>query len=254
MEQPRANSYYEAVWVAGGVFHVFNSAVALNRLFVAPAHYRYFVELLLARVTPFAEVFAYALLPNHLHLALRLRSEGELRRRIEAKSRGKRFVNERRWLAGQLPYHRLIGDYWATFFAMYASYYNPLVGRRGTLFDQTVRRIRVRADLLSRRLIMYIHTNEVKHGLLGAYDRSGLRTSFAYYGRERDDHWLARGAVLERFGGQEAFYRAHEDYVRKYGRYVSAFDERLYFAPPGGSPLEEAPYYSFLEDAPLGGR
>ena len=134
--------------------------------------------------------------------------------------------------------------------SIYARFYNPKAKRRGTLFNRPLRRIRVRKDLISRRLIMYIHTNEVKHGVRATYDRAGLRSSFAYYGLERRDHWLARAAVLERFAGLEAFYREHEAYVRKYGAQISAFDEQLYFAPAEDIP-DQAPHVEFLEDAPV---
>ena len=242
--------YYEAEWVAGGVYHVYNCAVQPNELLRTREEYSFFVELIRDRVTAFALVFAYALLPNHFHLAIRLLDEETLRARILAKPPSKRWVKERGWLAGQVPFRQLIGDYWATMFSVYTSFYNPRAHRRGTLLDQTLRRIRVRADLISRHLIMYIHTNEVKHHILSSYLNSGLRTSFGYYGLERDDHWLARDLVLERFGGLDNFLGRHVQYVRKYGSRVSGFDEELYFKPSGDRELFHTPYVPFLEDAP----
>ena len=229
----------------GGVYHVFTRAVHRNILFDDDAHYRYFVELLRDRVAAFAELFAYALIPNHLHSAIQLFSDSALAATIEARPRSKRTAKEKQWLAGKLSYNMLIGDYFATLMAMYANYVNPKLGRKGTLFDQTIRRVRVREDLVSRRLIMYIHTNEVKHRMRSTYSASGVKTSFVYYGIERADHWLARRVVLERFGGLETFYAAHERYVLKYGAQISDFDEALYFDP--GGLVDEAPWVEFLE-------
>lgn len=245
--KPRRRSYYEAEWVSGGVYHVFSAAVHRNVLYADPPHYRTFVELLRDRATVFAEVFAYALIPNHFHLALRLRPEATLRTAIETRRRSDRTVFEKRYLRGELAYNQLIGDYWATLLAGYAQYANPLLDRRGTLFNQTLRRIRVRDDLVSRRLIMYIHTNEVKHGMHSVYDDSGLRTSFAYYLSDREDQWLAKAAVLQRFGGLDQLLSRHAAYVKKYGQQLSAFDEYLYFVPEKGH-TAEAPYHDFLED------
>ena len=242
----RRYGYYAAEWVPGGVYHVYNAAVKPNILFAESGHYLTFVKLLRDRPTFFSEIFAFALIPNHFHIALRLLTEEELRRKISLKTRGKRTRYEKRWLVGEVTYNQLIGDYWATFFTIYAMYANPLLGRRGTLFNQTVRRIRVRDDLISRRLIMYIHANEVKHGMLARYDASSYRTSFAYFLHPNTRQWLAKATVLDRFGGLEAFLSCHEAYARQYGHQISAFDEELYFDPPEAG-LGEAPYVDFLE-------
>ena len=249
MGRKKRKYYYEADWEAGGVYHVYNHAVQPNVLFTERAHGIYFLELLRDRVAGFAEIFAYALIPNHYHLALRLRLEEELEAMIYDKPLGKRTAKERAWLDGEVSYHQLIGDYFATVFAMYANYFNPRVGRRGTLLNQTLRRIRVREDLISRRLIMYIHTNEVKHGMRPTYLDVGMRSSLCYYLSERESTWLATGVALSRFGGLDKMLSAHEAYVRKYGHAISQFDEQLYFDPEGGGP-DEAPYLPFLEDAP----
>ena len=209
--------------------------------------YEFLVQLFVDRVTAFALVFAYAIIPNHFHLSIRLLPEEALREVLLLKEEKDLKVKERKWLSGRIPYRQLIGDYWATIFAIYANYFNPREGRRGTLLDQTLRRIRVRDDLVSRSLIMYIHTNEVKHRLLRSYMASGPRTSFAYYSLQRDDHWLARDIVLARFGGLAAFYRRHEAYVRKYGHRIAAFDEELYFQPLR-TDATEAPHVPFLDD------
>ena len=241
--------YYEAEWVPEGVYHVYNSAVQPNLLFTERQHGIYFLKLLRDRVASFAEVFAYALIPNHYHLGLRLKSEAALEDAILSKRLGKRTAYERKWLTGQATFNQLIGDYFATVFAMYANYFNPRVGRRGTLLNQTLRRIRVREDLISRRLVMYIHTNEVKHGMRATYHDVGFRSSLWYYTSGRDVSWLATDLALDRFGGLGRMLAAHETYVTKYGTTISRFDEHLYFAPVDGAD-EEAPYVEFLEDAP----
>ena len=249
VKRKRRSYYYEAPWEPGGVYHVYSSAVEPNRLFGHPDHYQFFVELLRDRIACFAEIFAYALLINHFHVAVRLPSEAWLRTDILSRPPDERTAKEEGWLRGEVPYRQLIGDYWNALTSVYARYYNPKAKRRGTLLNRPLRRIRVREDLISRRLIMYVHTNEVKHGVRTTYHQANLRSSFAYYRLERPDHWLARAAVLERFGGLEAFYRRHDAYVRKYGTQISTFDEQLYFAPTVDIP-EESPYVEFLEDAP----
>lgn len=241
--------YYYATWAPGGVYHVYNHAVMPNLLFGDGEDRHFFVMLLREKVIHFAEVFAYALIPNHFHIALRIKSEAALRALL-ADPEYNPTAYERKWLAGEATFTKMIGDHWANIFAMYTAHRNPKAKRRGTLLDQTVRRIRVRDDLVSRRLIMYIHTNEVKHHIRNDYEGSSyLICSYAYYFKDRSDHWLARDTVLERFGGLDSFVRKHREYVKKYGTQISAFDEEIYFEAPG-QPALETPYVEFLEDAP----
>lgn len=245
MSRDGTQPYYFAPWQGGGVYHVYNRAVHNNDLFLDEDDYQYFLKLLRERVTHFAELFAYALIPNHFHLAARLLSEAVLREKLLAARRLK--VKERKWLAGECTYGQLIGDYWATAFAMYAQHLNPKANRSGTLLDQTLRRIRIREDLISRSLIMYVHTNEAKHGLRKVVSPRGIHTSLVYYYAQRDDHWLAVDAVRARFGSQAHFDARHAAYIKKYGARILAFDETDYLEAPGRAPLV-APAVDFLDE------
>ena len=241
--------YYFAEWAPGGVYHVYNRAVHRNRLVAHASDYVRFHERLEGFFMPVAEIFAFALIINHFHLVLRLPDLYTLELRLRAKK--KLYKPERNYLDGRTTFNALYGFYFGNGFKSYAQSFNKTHGRSGTLLDQTFRRIRVREDLISRRLIMYVHTNEMHHHLAATFTEQGNRSSLADYGLDElapyIAPYLARGPVLQRFGGYDAMLARHYAYARRFGPELRAFDERAYFGY-GQTPTPEAPRYAFFED------
>ena len=237
--------YYFAPWAPGGAYHVYNRAVYKNRLFLTNSDHFKFVEYL-KRYTPhFCTVYAYSFVINHFHLAVRIHSEELIREKLLA--RRKLLAAEKKFLAGDITFNQLIGNYWGNLFKSYAKSFNLRHDRYGTLFDQTVRRIRVRGDVISRRLIMYIHTNEVKHRVNDSFTNCMVRSSYGAYVGGVDAPWIDTSAVIQRFGGLDSFVSRHTGYSRKYGLTLSDFDERNYFGY-GQALVADAPLIAFLED------
>lgn len=197
-------------------------------------------------VASFADVYAFACVRNHFHISLRIHDLPRILKRLEKAS--KLTAKEKKYLNEEATLNQLIGSYFANFFKSYALSFNKRHNRRGTLFDQTVRRIRIRKDLVSRRLIMYIHTNEMKHHMGNSYTDLGMRTSFWHYTDQRImESWLDTKTVLDRFGGAADFFTKHERYVKKYSSNLPHFDEERYFGY-GGKVLEDAPEIPWLDD------
>ncbi len=240
--------YYFAEWIPGGSYHVYNRAVHNNRLFTANNHHFEFTERLATRITPFAQIFAYALVLNHFHLVLRLLEAWELQQYLLSKK--KLFKPERGYLDGRVTYNQLIGFYFGNCFKSYAQSFNRKTGRSGTLLDQTVRRIHIRDNLISRTLIMYVHTNEMHHRVANTFREQQIRSSYSAYATPGFAPWLSIVPVLERFGGLAAMERRHDGYAKKFRKDLLAFDEKKYFGY--GTPrTEQAPYHPWFDDAAL---
>ena len=240
--------YHFAAWAPGGAYHVYNRAVHRNRLFVTRSDYFKFREMLQRRVASFAEVFAYACVLNHFHLSVRLFSLAELHYRLGHKRKlGK---TERRFLDGEVTVNQLFGHYWAVAFRSYAQSFNLRHRRSGTLLDQTLRRIRTPGDVISRSLIMYIHTNEIKHRIGTSFTDVAERTSFSAYAKPHLAKFITAAPVLERFGGYDAMVGRHGEYARKWGPSLGELVEKEYFGY-GRALRAEAPRVPFLDDALL---
>ena len=222
---------YLALWVPGGSYHVYSRAVNGNLLFVDARDVRKFREKL-RRLLPFCELFALACVGNHFHLHLRVRREDEIRARLLARQhRAVLGRRQRRWLAGDLSFQELLGDAFARTLHAYTKAFNLRHGREGDLFNHTVRRRRVRGDLLSRRLVCYIHAQWVKHARgNGKVYGQGASSSFAeLIGEGRPSHLFAAAAVLARFGGRAAFIEQHRAYVARRRGALRRFGEARFF-------------------------
>lgn len=63
---------------SGNTYHIWTHANGNNNLFRCKDNYRYFLERSQHHVHPVVETFAYCLMPNHLHLMVRVRKEDEI--------------------------------------------------------------------------------------------------------------------------------------------------------------------------------
>ena len=220
-------SYY-APWYPGGSYHVYNRAVSLNRLFVVEKDVLRFRDSLRDKLRPFFEIYALACVGSHFHLHGRVRSLAKIERYLRGLPASQLLSLQRRYLAGEVGFQRLVGDAFARAFHGYARAFNRRHGRSGGLFNQTVRRLCVRDDLISRRLIAYLHCNEVKHGVGRRVMGLGYRTTFEEIARGQT-FFCEATAVLERFGGRAAFVAYHRAYKARRLAALRRFDEQRFF-------------------------
>jgi len=214
-----------AKWIPGASYHVYNRAVALNKLFVVKRDFEIFRRKL-ERLKPYAEIYALACVGTHFHMHVRIRTDAEIRLRLLTLPK---LLNvQRSYLEGKATYQRLVGDAFGRSFQAYARAFNLKYQREGDLFNQTVRRLRVRDDLLSRRLCAYIHCQDIKHGLGERVSGLGLKTSFEEIWRGNSS-FIDVEAVLTRFGGLAAFVDYHRSYSQKRRAALKRFREERFF-------------------------
>ena len=60
-------------------YHIYNHANGKENLFVNDGNYYFFLRRYAHFINPIADTFAYCLMPNHFHLAVRIKSEEEIR-------------------------------------------------------------------------------------------------------------------------------------------------------------------------------
>lgn len=176
--------------VNGQYYHIYNRGNNREDVFFEERNYSYFLQLYAKHVEPVAETYAYCMLWNHLHFLVRIKSEDE---------------REASAIGGVRP--RSASQAFGNLFNAYAKAINKAQERTGSLFQNPFGRSLVPDNTYLVSLIMYIHWNPQKHGLIGDFrewPHSSYRTMLSS-GPTR----LKRNDVLAWFGDREAFRIAH---------------------------------------------
>ena len=176
----------------GYYYHVFNRAVGSDKFFHCEADYARFIGNWIHHVAPLTYTLAYCLIPNHFHFLVRMRSDDEICNALKIK---------------QYDYKKVARKF-ANCFSSYAMATNYRIKRRGKLFMLPYKRKFVDSDSYFNQLIFYITCNALNHGLV---DRvSDWKHSSYHDTLSKEPTWIHREAVLDWFGGREAFKSYHE--------------------------------------------
>lgn len=176
----------------GRLYHVYNRGVNREELFKEERNYPYFLKLVRRHIHPVADIYAYCLLRNHFHLLVRMRMRSEIRK------------------SAAEPLHNLsLGRHFGNCFNAYTKAVNAAYRRTGCLFERPFKRKPVESPDYFRQLIVYIHRNPQKHGLVSDF----ADWPYSSFGRFEDDAdpVIECSTVVSSFGNLEAFRGAHLD-------------------------------------------
>ena len=185
----------------GQYYHIYNRGNNRENLFVEQRNYPYFLKLYAKHILPVAKTFAYCLLPNHFHFAIRTRTTAEQETFWQHQIQP--------FLAGeQLFKLREPSEAFKNMFIAYTRAFNRATERTGTLFARPFQRKRIDSEAYFVQLITYIHKNPQKHGLIDDY-RDWTWSSYPAFVSVQPSH-IEREQVVDWFGGQENFAVAHD--------------------------------------------
>lgn len=182
-------------------YHIYNRGNNRENLFVEQRNYPYFLKLYAKHILPIAETFAYNLLPNHFHFAIRTRAEEE---------------QETYWHEKIAPFLNPITPFKLTppsqafknLFIAYTRAFNEATGRTGTLFERPFHRKPIDNHTYLLNLITYIHLNPQKHGLIDDF-RNWKWSSYQAYCSNQPTH-IPREQVIAWYGSPGSFLEAHQ--------------------------------------------
>lgn len=146
----------------GQTYHVWTHANGSENLFREKDNYRYFLERYSYHVHPVADTFAYCLLPNHLHLMIRVREEKVVLEYLRDKKEDPNLQGFQN-LGG---FSNWVSQQFSNLFNGYTKAYNNKYNRMGSLFLPNFKRKLVDTKTYFARLIAYIHNNPVHHGFV----------------------------------------------------------------------------------------
>ena len=223
------------------IYHIYNRGINGENIFKEERNYRYFLEKYAKYIEPIADTFAYCLLGNHFHIAIRTKSEAELidfyvkkKKKIiedavvnilnlynvESSENQINTINNDTNVVKALNLHNverqiiripsashIISLQFAFLFNSYAQSINKANNRTGSLFEERFRRILVGTDAYFTELIYYIHANPQKHGFVKdfrAYPHSSYHSHLS-----KAMTRLKREEVWNWFGNKDEFEKFH---------------------------------------------
>lgn len=173
-------------------YHIYNRGNNGENIFIEERNYTYFMNLYARYINPIADTFAYCLLRNHFHLAVRIKDLGDSQDVRSLKDPGQQFSN---------------------FFNAYAKGINHTYRRTGSLFQNRFRRVEVTSDRYFMRLVHYIHWNPQKHGFIEDF-RDYPYSSYHLFLTDKPV-LVRRDEVLEWFEGRAGFVMKHQELTKE---------------------------------------
>lgn len=174
-------------------YHIYNHANGKENLFVNDGNYNFFLKRYANFINPIADTFAYCLMPNHFHLAIRIKSEEEIKQLS---------------VSSKLSVSAYISKQFSNLFSSYTQAFNKQQDRMGSLFIPRFSRKQIDTEDYFRQLIIYIHLNPVHHGFVENF-RAWEYSSFETFFSEKITN-IKREEVLEWFGNKGNFLACHQ--------------------------------------------
>ena len=165
----------------GKYYHIFNRGNNREMLFREEKNYHYFLDRYVKYLYPIVDTYAYCLLPNHFHFLVRIKDLQGVRngKNQSLKTPSKHFSN---------------------LFNAYTKAINKTYQRTGSLFEKPFHRKEVKQHNHLKQLVLYIHFNPQKHGIISDY-RLWPFSTYEEILHEQPTR-IQRLDVLNWFGGQ----------------------------------------------------
>jgi REP element-mobilizing transposase RayT len=158
-------------------YHLYNRGNNKDNIFFEDDNYIYFLSQFKKYVSPFCEVYAYCLMPNHFHFFLKVTDEMKFEKGIK------------------------------NFFISYSKSINKRYNRVGSLFQGRYKISEVDTKSYYTTIIMYIHQNPLKAGLVTKLTDYKYSSYPAYLSTKST--MIKKDDVLSWFGGLEGFIEDH---------------------------------------------
>jgi|AntRauTorcE11898_2_1112593.scaffolds.fasta_scaffold19005_2 REP element-mobilizing transposase RayT len=194
---------------SGRTYHIWTHANGAENLFRTEENYHYFLKKYQYHVHPVVDTFAYCLMPNHLHLMVRIKSEKDVLEFIRKRKEEPDLTLQGFETLGGLS--SIISRQFSHLFNGYTQAYNKRYDRKGSLFIPNFRRKLIDSDEYFVRLIAYIHNNPVHHGFTKKLNDWPFNSWHAYVLDKLTN--INKEEAMEWFGGLDNFKTIHQETI-----------------------------------------
>ena len=206
-------------------YHIYNHANGHENLFVKRENYYFFLQRYATFINPIADTFAYCLMPNHLHLLVRIKDEDDLQTAYQQKIKLRAEANFPKVLTARAaPFREVEGENFrevevdtmskfvsrefGSLFSSYSQAFNKQQNRKGSLFIPNFKRKLIDTEDYFTQLVHYIHANPVHHGFVRRFTDWEFSSYHAFLSDKNTN--LQRDEVLGWFGGVNDFKKFHD--------------------------------------------
>jgi putative transposase len=202
-------------------YHIYNRGTNRENIFIEERNYALFLNLFEKHVLPVVDLFAYCMMKNHFHMAVRVKSEEEILESI--KTLKVSTPNTRHDMLESCPHpgdclrRKPLGfetytiRQFSNFFNAYAKTINKAYGRTGSLFQHPFGRVPITTDRQFWNVIAYIHQNPQKHGFVKDF-REWKYSSYEVILTEKRTP-VKRTEVMKWFGTREDYLLLQNQWV-----------------------------------------
>ena len=171
----------------GCFYHIFNRGNNLENLFIEQRNYNLFLDLMKKYLLQVADVYAYCLMKNHFYLLIKIKEKEEI---------ADRNMQEKPFLG------------FSHFLNSYTQKFNKTYNRKGSLFQEGLKRMLVTDKNYFVQLVAYIHLNPIKHKF---YD--SLNYPYSSYNAmiSKGKTLLKRDELMRLFGNFDNFIAWHDE-------------------------------------------
>jgi putative transposase len=202
-------------------YHIYNRGVNREDIFIQDRNYDLFLKLFEKHLSPIVDLFAYCLLKNHFHIAVRVKSEETIRKTLRVSLASNHLVTNPNF--ARHPDHQdqpgkplgshYVSDQFSNFFNAYAKTINKAYGRTGSLFQHPFGRVPITTDKQFWNVIAYVHQNPQKHKFVRDF-REWKYSSYGVILTTNGKPVLVNcNEVMKWFGTREDYLSLHNQWV-----------------------------------------
>jgi len=192
----------------GRYYHLYNHSNGYLNLFRTEDNYHYFLEKYKKYVHPYADTFAYCLMPNHFHFLVRIKEEFD--DNIKVSSRSFNLMSSDLFKRSELiePFSPIqVTNAIKNWLISYTQAYHKIYKTRGNLFYQKIRRKVITDENYLLTLVAYIHLNPIIHGFAHKLEEWPY-SSFPHY-MYNSPSILNTHVILDLFDDRQNFLDYH---------------------------------------------
>jgi len=192
-------------------YHIYNKTHDGIKLFTEKRNYSFFLQRYKTYIHPYVRIHSYALLGNHFHFSIAVKTKEAIRRHVNTKPTTQRTGGIIKYLENtesESAIHELLVSQHQRFFISYSKAVNKASNRVGGLFKRPFKHSHFDPDVKFTYMQYYLHHNARKHGIVKTFDTYPYTSYHEIL--EENDWLLDLDEIWRHWDSKQEFVDFHE--------------------------------------------